>query len=88
MDRIPPEARQQYMQYLAARGPETGVDPSAFSGEYATSTSRSKEFDRPTTYDLDPETLKALKKMVEEQGREKPIKERSFTEGYSPFDWR
>jgi len=88
MDRIPPEARSQYMSYVAARGEKTGIDPSAFGGDLPTSTSRSKEFDRPQTYDLDPETLKALKQMIEEGKKDPPLKKRSFTEGYSPFDWQ
>lgn len=88
MDRLPPEARSQYMPMVAARGKDTGIDPSAFNPETPTSTTRSKEFDRPMTYDLDPETLKILKRMVEDSKRQRPIKQRSFTEGYSAFDWR
>lgn len=87
LDRIPPEARGQYMGFLAARGKEMGIDPAAYTGETPTSTSRSKEFDRPTNYDLDPETIKILKQMVEDKKKEPPpIQQSSFTESYSTFE--
>ncbi len=89
LDRIPPEARSQYMKFLAARGDEMGVDPNAYTGETPTSTSRSKEFDRPNNTDLDPETIKILKQMVRESKNEPPpLREASFTESYRPFDWQ
>ena len=89
LDRIPPEARNQYMSFLAARGDDMGIDPAAFTGETPPSTSRSKEFDRPTNYDLDPEPVKILKQMVEDKKKEPPpIQQSSFTESYRPFDWQ
>lgn len=66
-----------------------GVDPNAYTGETPTSTSRSKEFDRPNNTDLDPETIKILKQMVRESKNEPPpLREASFTESYRPFDWQ
>ena len=64
-----------------------GIDPSAYDPETPTSTTRSKEFARPQNYDLDPETVKALKEMVDAAKKEKPIKQRSATESYTANDW-
>lgn len=86
-DRLPPEARSTYGGFMAARGAEMGIDPSAFNPETPTSTSRSKEFARPQNNNLDPETVKALKEMVNQSKKDKPIKQRSFTESYVANDW-
>ena len=87
LDRIPPEARQEYTGYLAARGKEMGIDPSAFDFETPTSTSRSAEFDRPDTYNLDPETVKALKQLLNQQKKEPPVQEANYTT-YVPYEWQ
>ena len=87
LDRIPPEARQEYTGYLAARGKEMGIDPSAFDFDTPTSTSRSAEFDRPQTFDLDPETVKALQQMMKQQEKEPPLQQANYT-GYVPYEWK
>ena len=86
LDRIPPKARHLYAGYVAADEVNKDVDPAAFVSA-GTSSARSELMGRPQTFDLDPNSVKALKELMEKEESTGHQKSLSFTE-YVPYGFR
>lgn len=86
LDRIPPKARHLYAGYVAADQTNKDVDPAAFVSA-GTSTARSELMGRPQTFDLDPNSVKALKELMEKEESTGHQKSLSFTE-YVPYGFQ
>lgn len=89
LDRIPPNARHLYAKYVAADRVNKEVDPKAFV-EASSSTARSELMGRPSTFDLDPESIQALRGLMEQQDEKSTglQQTRSFTDGFVPYGFQ
>jgi len=86
LDRIPREARHMYAKYVAADMVNKDVDPSVFV-DVPSSSARSKVMGRPETFDLQPEAVAELKKLMQQEEVKEHQKSLSFTE-YVPYGFQ